>query len=237
MATLNVQGTKFTFSILATEEETDYFAKVKIAVENEFISYEQVYLGIAREEIEGFVFALSRLLAGAYGQEYNVTFEKAGIAADLYPYTLEGKEVTREERRRNDARAIIRFLMRSKDKKRLLGGVYSVLLHKKEIEFLAAALTKELDKAFERCGLCEGEYLFVGVSPKGFKGCNYWYYDPTGSTKRGDYVWVRMGRHNTEQIVYVDSVRYFTKDSAPYDPESVKQILRKASVLETLAKK
>ena len=235
MATLNVQGTKFTFEILQSEGNSPHFAKVKIAVKNEFIDYVGDGLDVPRAEIEELVFAFSRLLAGAYGTEYSLTFEKAGIVVDLYPHTVDGRETSREDRRRGDAKAIIRFLMRSKEKKQLLGGVYSVLLHKKEIVFLAEALKKELAQAFEPFGLGEGEYLFVGVSPKGFKGCNYWYYDPTGLARRGEYVWVRMGRHNTEQIVYVDSVRYFTKETAPYEPSTVKQILRKANALEIVA--
>ena len=34
-----------------------------------------------------------------------------------------------------------------------------------------------------------------------------------------------MGAHNTRQIVYVDSVRLFTEDTAPYPLDYVKQVL------------
>ena len=67
---------------------------------------------------------------------------------------------------------------------------------------------------------------------RGYKGCNYWYLDPSKKVKAGDYVWARMGKHNTEQIVYVDSVRYCTEDTAPYDPLRVRKILRKATIEE-----
>ena len=40
---------------------------------------------------------------------------------------------------------------------------------------------------------------------------------------------MRMGRHNLEQIVYVDSVRRFTQDTLPYDIENMRKILRKAT--------
>ena len=77
-----------------------------------------------------------------------------------------------------------------------------------------------------------GKHVFVGVSPRGYTGCNYWYLDPSDSIVAGDYVWVRMGRHNTEQVVYVDSVRRFDEQTAPYDPSAVKQVLRKATEKE-----
>ena len=37
---------------------------------------------------------------------------------------------------------------------------------------------------------------------------------------------MRMGRHNKEQIVYVDSVRLCTEETAPYDPMRVKKVIR-----------
>ena len=38
-----------------------------------------------------------------------------------------------------------------------------------------------------------------------------------------------MGRRNIEQVVYVDSVKYFEEENAPYSPQRVKQVLRKAT--------
>ena len=74
-----------------------------------------------------------------------------------------------------------------------------------------------------------GKYAFAGVSPLGAEGCNYWYLDESKALKKGDYVWVRMGRHDLEQIVYVDDVRYYDEETAPYEPERVKKVLRKAT--------
>ena len=45
----------------------------------------------------------------------------------------------------------------------------------------------------------------------------------------GEYVWVRMGKRDIEQIVYVDNIRYFNETNAPYEPFRVKRVLRKAS--------
>ena len=123
----------------------------------------------------------------------------------------------------------IRLLMRSKDKKRLFGGVYSFLFHREDIEYFSSKLREEFDEAFAHLIPGRGKHLFVGVSPRGYTGCNYWYLDPTGKVQAGDYVWVRMGRRDTEQIVYVDSVRRFQDDYAPYDPAKVKQVIRKAT--------
>ena len=158
-------------------------------------------------------------------------FERSGLGVDLYPYTNGLEEVSRQERRENDCVMAIRLLLKGSDGL-FLGGVYSFLLHRKEIEKFATELQTEFDEAYSNSLYKEDKYLFVGVSPLGYKGCNYWYLDLTKTTKAGEYVWVRMGRHNTEQIVYVDSVRFFDDDSAPYDPAHVKQVLRKATSSE-----
>ena len=180
------------------------------------------------EGIEEWIFCMFRLLAGAYKREYNFSLEEAGLAFDFYPYTKDGNEVSRKERREKDCIMAIRMLMRS-PKGEFLGGVYTLLLHRKEIEKFAKSLRQEYDKVFVKRVHGRGECLFAGVSPLGYTGCNYWYYDPSGKTKQGDHVWVEMGSHNTKQIVFVDSVRYFTKETAPYDVDIVKEVLGIAS--------
>ena len=153
--------------------------------------------------------------------------EKVIVYVSISPFSE--LEVPREERRRQDCVMRISLLMRSSDKKQFLDGVYSILLHRAEISIFVEALRKEFEAAFQKHGVGKGKYLFVGVSPRGYRGCNYWYFDPTGTTLPGDYVWVKMGRHNTEQIVYVDSIKFCNEDTAPYSPDRVKQILRKAT--------
>lgn len=230
MATIDLQGTTFTVSVLPMKLfSKGYWARTEVAIKNEYVTYAEIGENISREELNEWIFAMFRLLAGAYGREYALSFEKAGLAIDLYPHTENGNEVSRQERRDNDCVMAIRVLMRSSDKKQFLGGVYSLLLHRKDIETFATALREEFDAAFAKLLPDKGKYLFVGVSPMGYKGCNYWYLDKSGTVKSGDYVWVRMGRHNTEQIVYVDSVKYCNDDTAPYNPERVKQVLRKAT--------
>ena len=229
MPTMDLQGTKFTFSVLPTRFGGKELATTKITLQNEYVSYADQGKYIPRGDLEEWIFAMYRLLAGAYAKEYGISFEKAGIAIDLYPYTKGGYETSREERRSNDCVMAIRLLMRSSNKKHFYGGVYSVIMHREEIQAFADGLREEFDKAFLRFGVGKGEYLFVGVSPREYRGCNYWYLDPTGTTLPGDYVWVRMGRHNTEQIVYVDSIKFCDSDTAPYPPDRVKQVLRKAT--------
>lgn len=73
------------------------------------------------------------------------------------------------------------------------------------------------------------EYLYVGVSPEGRYGYNYWYIDEEKKTREKTYVWVTMGKRNIEQIAYVDSVRYCKANEAPYPPEKTKRILRQAT--------
>lgn len=228
MAKIEQQGTTFSFSVLPSGFLSRGFsANVEISVANEFVSYKNVYKEISFEELENWIFSMFRLLAGGYGKERNYSFETAGLAVDLYPYTENGEEVSREERRKHDCIMAIRLLFRSK--KNFLGGVYSFLLHREEIERFAAALREEFYKEFSRFEKKRGEYLFVGVSPQGYKGCNYWYLDVSKTTLVGDYVWVHMGRHNTKQIVYVDHVRYCNEETAPCNPSSMRTIVKKAS--------
>ncbi len=230
MATLYLQGTKFIFSLLPSAKED--FVRVQIGVENERISYKETEERITLEELESLLFSLSRLLAGGYGREYSLSFERAGLAFDLYPPTEGGRILSREERRAGECVMAVRLLMYSKDKSAFLGGVYSMIFYKKEIEAFAKGLRKEYEENYAQRVHGIGEYLFVGVSPLGYSGCNYWYLDPSKEVKAGDYVWACMGRHNREQILLVDSVRYFTADTAPYSPTTVKQILRKATTKE-----
>ena len=77
------------------------------------------------------------------------------------------------------------------------------------------------------------QVLFVGVSPKPYTGCNYWYVDDSGLTEPKTYVWVKMGRHDREQIVFVDSARWCDIDSAPYPYEKARRVLRQATEEET----
>ncbi len=229
MATVNLQGTDFTLTILPPSLLSDgFWVKTKISLSNEYVRYEREEKCISLDEMEEWIFSAFRLLAGAYNKERSLSFEKAGIAVDLYPYQKQNGEASREEKRINDCIMMIRLLMRTK-KKEFLGGVYSLILHRQDIEKFIGELRDEFDKICARRVHGRGKYLFVGVSPRGYQGCNYWYLDPTKSVKKGDYVWVRMGRHDLEQIVYVDDVRYYDEDTAPYAPERVKKVLRKAT--------
>ena len=83
----------------------------------------------------------------------------------------------------------------------------------------------------------EKKILFVGVSPKPYYGCNYWYIDESGLTKPKTYVWVKMGRHDIEQIVYVDSIKWCETDKTPYPMDKVKRILRQTTPEEALKAK
>ena len=237
MAMIEREGTRFSINVLPLKLlSKGIWARTEIIIENEYVQYKDLGEYILREELDQWIVAMFRLLAGGYASEYSLAFEKAGIAVDLYPYTEEGGEASRQARRENDCIMAIRLLMRSKDKKRLLGGVYSLLLHREDIEKFALELREEYDSVFEKLGKGKGRYLFIGVSPRGYHGCNYWYLDPTKSVQPGDYVWVRMGRHNIEQIVYVDDIKYCNEDTAPYNPLKVKQVLRKATEEELAGK-
>ncbi len=227
MPTLSLQGTTFTFSVLPNKKKGKVCTK--IAVQNEYISYEEMGENVSVEEIEELLTSLSRFLAGAYKREYTLSFEQAGISVDLYPYAEEGKILSRELLREKDSVMALRLLMRSKDKKQFLGGVYTLLFHKEEIKEFVTKLRVEYAENCVRRVHGREKYRFVGVSPFGFVGCEYLYLDEIGDIQAGDYVWARMGRHNLEQIVYVDSVHYFNDKDVPYNPKTVKKVLRKAT--------
>ncbi len=230
MATVELQGTSVSVKLLPLGVFSDgYWAKTEISLKNEYIEYRKVYKDIARDEIEDWIFAAYRLLAGAYGREYTLDLERAGISVTFCTTYAEGVKETREERRKSDCLMLLRFVMRSSDDKRFLDGVYTLVLHREDIKKFADKLRAEFDEVFARFVRGRGKYRFVGVSPLGYAGCNYWYLDDGKDVQAGDYVWVTMGRRHTEQIAYVDSVRYCSDDTAPYDPARVKRILRKAT--------
>ncbi len=231
MATIELQGTKFTLSVLPLGlHSRGFYAKTEIAVNNAYVSYQNIGEHLSRNDLENWIFAMYRLLAGGYSKEQNLSFEKAGIAVDLYPYTKDGEEVSREELRKHDCIMAVRLLLREKND--FLGGVYSFLFHREDILSFANALRKEFYDAFSRFDKKNGKYLFVGVSPQGYKGCNYWYVDLSKKTKAGDYVWVVMGRHKTRQIVYVDNVRFGDDDDAPCNMDNPRKIERIATAEE-----
>lgn len=229
MATIEVQGTNLTFSILPLKMLSEgFWARVEVGIENDFVDYRCIRNDITREELNEWIFAMFRLLAGGYGKMQAISFERAGIHTDLYPYEKGEMETSRQERRENDCIMTLRIRMDS-EKKENFNGIYTTFLHRQDIEKLAVLLREEFNSVFAEYETGEGKYLFAGVSPKGYHGCNYWYLDPTNEVRAGDYVWVRMGRHQTEQIVYVDSVKRFDDDTAPFSPQRVKQVLRKAT--------
>ncbi len=229
MATVDLQGTKFSFSILPIKNgEEAGLVQAEIIVENEFVHYKGMENTLTRDELEEYIFSMRRLLAGAYATNYALSFPDSGLAMDFYPYTENDREVPREKRRQEDCVTVIRFLMRASKSGKKLGGVYSLLLHREDIEKFSQALLDEYRSVYDPFEATDGEFLFVAVSPLGYSGCHYWYLDPTKSVKRGDFVWVRMGRRNIEQVVYVDHARYCGYEDAPYSPDVVKQVLRKA---------
>ncbi len=232
MAKIDREGARFSFTLLPPKAENEGWATTAITLQNEYIDYtdEGEYLSVA--DVEELGVRLSRLLAGAYEREYSLSLENAGLAVDMYPPTENGRVLSREKRRERDCAVAFRLLMRSKDKKRFLGGVHTLLAHRKEVEEFVKQLREEYRENYLHLVRGRGKYRFVGVSPRGMEGCNYQYLDESGEVKAGDYVWVRMGRRQIEQVVYVDSVRDYDEEDAPFNPRTVKKVLRKATEKE-----
>ncbi len=234
MASVETQGTTFSFTVCPPKREREW-ALCELSIKNEFINYTYKGKELTIGQLEELLVSLSRLLAGAYEREYALSFERAGLAVDMYPYTMAGYAVSRDTRQKEDCVAAVRLLMRSK-KKMLLGGVYTVLLHRAELEEFMDELWGEYYEYYADRMQGSGRYRFVGVSPRGRKGCNYLYLDETEENfKVGEYAWVRMGRRLIEQVVHIDSVRYYDEENAPYNPHTVKCILRRATAEEIKA--
>ncbi len=228
MATIHLHGTVFTFAIQPPKilpfGET---AKVKIAIENEYVHYQNT-IKIVKEELDDLIVSLHRLLAGAYSDEYDMPFEDAGFAVDLYPHSEGDAVLSRNLLRKKDCIAVFRVLMRASNKS-FLGGVYSVMLHREELKIFADALRAEFDEIFAHSVHGSGKLHFIAVSPLGYNGCKYWYFDETGKVKAGDYVWVRMGRHDLEQVVYVDCVKRCNHHNIPCPEKQVKDMIKIAT--------
>lgn len=229
---LDFEGTRFSLFIYPPTPNADgSWVEIGLGIENEHIRYHD-RMKISFADLDGWITAAFRLLAGAYKGEYSLALEGTGLAVDFYPYTDGNREISREERRNHDCVMAVRMLMRSADKKRFLGGVYTILAHKEDVARFAEEARKGLDEYYARFANGAGKYLYVGVSPMGYRHCSYWYLDESKTVKAGDFVWVRMGRHNTEQIVTVDRVCYYDAETAPFPPENVKRVLRKATPTE-----
>lgn len=234
MPTIQLQGTEFSFLVLPPSDSDGFMVRTKLVIKNEAINYEEISERLSFAEAEELVCLMARMLAGATSKEHTFNAENAGFAVDFYPYANTVEKVDRTRLRKEDCVMAVRILFKGKGGK-LLSGVYSLLLHRAEIKSFLEGFEKELNAHYQSDKQQSGKYLFAGVSPLGYHGCKYWYLDPTKTCKAGDYVWVRMGRHNLEQIVYVDDARYFDDDTAPYDPTRVKQVLRKATSEEQSA--
>ena len=229
MPKIKVDGTEFEFSILPCRLFADKFwVRTKISIKNEFVHYEKENEFLTRDEVEKWIFSMFRLLAGAYDKPRSIEFEKAELSFDLVPFAPEGEVITREFLRGNDCIMSVRLVMQTEDEE-CVGGVYSLLLHREHIREFASGLRVEFDKVFKKYLKGKGKYQFVGVSPFGFEGCNYWYLAERGEVECGDFVWVKMGRRKLEQIVLVDGVRRADEDSAPYPFNEVKRVIRKAT--------
>lgn len=239
MPKIELQGTNFTCRILpAKGAKESAYVHLSIAIENEYVRYADVRR-ILPEDMEEWLCSIYRLLAGAYSRPYTISFDGVGLSVDLYPNSSgeAAGETSHRKRREQDCAMAMRLLMRSADTHMYLGGVYTLLFQKQVLQTFANTLKEEFYALHPVYTAGRGEYAFVGVSPLGYQGCNYWYYDETGEVKSGDYVWVKMGKNATEQIVFVDCARRFLAETAPYDPKRVKKVLRKATAEEVAVAK
>lgn len=229
MATVTLKGTTFTFAVQEKPKFWDnYTLIVKIAVKNEFVHYEtERHCNFF--DVEDALFCMFRLLAGGYRKEQSLRLEGANAILHFNPDIEEGVELTREYLRSRNSTLAFNLLFYSERERNTLGGVYSFLIPKTALRLFADSIKTELQPYADVISKRRGKYMFVGVTPQGYKGCNYWYLDPEKKTEPNTFVWVKMGRAQTLQLVYVDNVRYFNDEDAPYSVDAVKRIERQAT--------
>ena len=236
MPTIEIDGTKFTFTVLAVNPRSSgYQARVAIGIENGAVRYRRESCEICAREIEEWLVSAARLLAGGYQEIKTVNTESGELAVSLISDNRLGERLSREQLRERDCMMLVNVRLYAQERGGYYGGVYTIEFHREQIEEFVRGLRKEYDAVYAPKKRKHGKYLFAGVSPLGYEGCRYWYFDPDKKVRAGDYVWAEMGRHKRDQICYVDCVEYFDEDSAPYDPDSVSQILGIATDEEVAA--
>ena len=230
MATVTLQGTTFTLSLQEKPKRWDgYTVNVNLSVKNEFIQYQrECRCNFA--DVETMLFGIFRLLAGGFRREFSLRLEGADAIVDFNPDIESGvTELTRTYLRSRNCKAVFSVLFYSATEKNTLGGVYTIIIPKNALKLFVSALQEEYMPYAEELSKRKGKYMLVGVSPQGYKGCNYWYLDEHKKTKPKTFVWVKMGRGNTLQLVYVDSVRCYNEDEAPYDISLLKRVEKQAT--------
>ena len=238
MASVTVRGTTFSFSPKKKPLLWDgYFLNVSISVENEFIHYKNTKNRCAFDEVERLYFSLHRLIAGGYRTEPCFRIEGAYMSIAIDPGVENAEHCSREQLRSADYTVTISMVMHSPKAETSMGGAYTIVLHREDIIAFANGLQEDLAEYEVALSKRHGKYLFVGVSPQGYKGCNYWYFDPTNKTELHTFVWVKMGNHKTLQLVYVDSVRRYNGYNTPCDPNGPKRVLKQATEEEILQAK
>ena len=229
MAIVTVGDTKFTFSPKKKPLLWDgYSLGMTIAVHNEFISYENSKHRCDFEEVEQFYFTLRRLIAGGYRSEPCFRIEGANMSVAIGLGVLNPENCSRERLRTANYTVTISLAFVS-NLKNEPNGAYTIVLHREEIKSLADGLQADLAEYANARSKRHGKYLLAGVSPQGYKGCNYWYFDPMGKTKPNTFVWVKMGKNKTLQLVYVDCVRKFNEYDTPHSVNGNKLVLKQAT--------
>ncbi|MBR2023692.1 MAG: hypothetical protein IJ996_04160 [Clostridia bacterium] len=238
MASVTVRGTTFSFfpqkKPLLWEGN---FLNMKISVENEFIHYENVKNRCSFEEVEWLCISLHRLIAGGCRTARYFRIEGAHMSVAIDPGIKNAENCSRELLRAADYTVTISMVMYSQNAEKLMDGGYTLVLNREDIIAFASGLRADLAEYENSLSKRHGKYLFVGVSPQGYKGCMYWYFDPTNKTKPNTFVWVRMGNHKTLQLVYVDSVRRYNDYNTPCDVNGPKRVLKQATAEDVLQAK
>ena len=253
---LQLNGTEVEFSILSSSGRD--WVDIRFLVTTDNIRFEKAGAYLTRNELEKFLSVTDFLLKGKIVRKYSLNWKKLGLKIVFVPNAEIGL-MCPEERELATCQMQFEIFTRNKDTGLWNATSVVVRLARVEIEKLLDGLLQEYIVAFGKpqekdkfsyfhnketeeqpliaeTGTAqsdEGAYLYVGVSPRGSVGCNYWYVDEEKRTQANTYVWVTMGRRNTEQIVYVDSVRYCNASDAPYPINKTKRVLRQTTQEET----
>lgn len=200
---------------------------VTIAVQNETVTYTSAPTRCDFEDLENLLYNIYRLIAGGHRKRKQTRVEGIDGWFIFDPivdgdYGYPSREFLRAQPFKMDMRLVL-------SSKREQFGEFAFSVDKEQLKVFAYQLNEELSPYLRALSKCHGKYMFVGVSPQGYKGCNYWYFDPEKKTQPNTFVWVKMGRNETLQLVYVDSVRRFNEYSAPCSIDTKKRVLKQAN--------
>ena len=224
MPTLQIDDTKFTFSISRYDMEHDW-SDIAVEVENRYMKYKDFGELLERDEVDWIIETLNDLLYDKLEEERELSFLEPDITMICYPAeiitTKGGLIYCRNGHSTHDC--YLDFTIHFTDNHGVyVGEAWTITLGRGEIEELLEGLEKELGRIQD-----EETVQVIGVSFKESVAAITWFFDD-GKTQKRKFVFVR-DKNGEERIGLVDYVRSYRKSKLPCPFEEVQNIIRHAT--------